>query len=268
MRCYTFCTLNFIHSSPITICGTHKHDTKWPWLVAIYVQKSAGPLFQCRGTLVSERIVVTAASCFRTTNGTSVTADEVMIFLGRYNIMELMESGAKMAKVKELVIHSDYMRTEERNDANIAIAVLQEKIEFTDNIRPICLWEGGNSVSEIVGQWGTVAGWGSDVTSEPLSVKLPIVSEVDCLRSSEIFLDTTSGRTFCAGNRNGRGPCMGDEGSGMMLNVNSKWTLRGIVSFIPTDPITRSCDLSEYVVFTDAGKFVPWMKSFIYSEVY
>ncbi|XP_037051941.1 serine protease gd-like [Bradysia coprophila] len=266
------------------ICGTSKYDSelslgnetsisqKWPWLVPIYVYKAVtGPSFQCGGTLVSARIVVTTASCFLTTNGT-VTANDVLIGLGRHNIINWMESGAQLATVKDLVIHSDFMLIEGSKDADIAIAVLQDRVEFTDNIRPICLWEGDQSLEGVVGQVGTVAGWGGKgvngvnsvmlLTPEPKSIKMPIVSDVDCLRSSESYRYITSQRTFCAGSRDGLGPCKRDEGSGMMLKVNNKWMLRGIVSFVLSDP-NYTCNVNEFVVFTDAAKFVSWIISFL-----
>ncbi|KAG4077814.1 hypothetical protein HA402_013748 [Bradysia odoriphaga] len=142
-----------------------------------------------------------------------------------------------------------------------------EKVEFIENIRPICLWEGDQSLEGIVGQFGTVAGWGGNgvnslLTPEPKSIKMPIVSDVDCLRSSEAYRYITSQRTFCAGSRDGLGPCKRDEGSGMILKVNNKWMLRGIVSYILSDP-NYQCNLNDYVVFTDAAKFVSWIVSFL-----
>jgi hypothetical protein len=38
---------------------------------------------------------------------------------------------------------------------------------------------------------------------------LPIVNEITCLRSNAAFVSITSHRTFCVGDRAGRGPCQG-----------------------------------------------------------
>lgn len=236
----------------------------WPWLVAVYLNKNQGPSFRCGGNLISAKTVVTAASCFRTAERI-YTAQDVILILGRHNIVNLMETGMKASQVEQLVIHSDYMSKDNSFDADIAIAILQERVEFTEYIRPICLWEGSDSLSNILGQFGTVIGWGKDghgniVARTPMRIRSQVVSEADCLRSSDTFRYITSKRTFCAGSRDGRGPCNGDSGDGMAFQINDKWFLRGIVSGILSDPITNSCNLAEYVVYTDAAKFISWIK--------
>lgn len=235
-----------------------------PWLVAVYLNKKQGPLFCCSGSLISAKTVVTAASCFRTAERI-YTAPDVLLILGRHNILNWMETGMKASQVEKLVIHSDYMSKDNSLDADIAIAILQERVEFTEYIRPICLWEGSDSLSNIVGQFGTVIGWGKDgrgniVAPTPIGIRSLVVSEAECLRSSDAFRYITSKRTFCAGNRDGRGPCNGDSGNGMAFKIHDKWFLRGIVSSTLTDQITYSCNLSEYVVYTDVAKFISWIK--------
>lgn len=186
----------------------------WPWLVAVYLNKAVGPSFNCGGNLVSAKTVVTAAHCFRTSERT-YEASEVILFLGRYNILNWMEAGVKAAQVEQIVIHSDYMSKDSSYDADIAVVIMQKAVEFTEFIRPICLWEGSDSLNGVVGQYGTVIGWGRDgtgniVTPEPKKINVPVVSEAECLRSSDTYRYITSQRTFCAGGRDGRGPCNGE----------------------------------------------------------
>ncbi|KAJ8977008.1 hypothetical protein NQ317_018379 [Molorchus minor] len=93
-------------------------------------------------------------------------------------------------------------------------------------------------------QQGTVVGWGKDengdvMTVEPKQTALPIVFE------------------------NGSGPCNGDSGSGFLLKQNGRYVLRGVVSMSISETHARTCDLSNYVVFTDASKFLDWLLSFI-----
>jgi len=59
-------------------------------------------------------------------------------------------------------------------------------------------------------------GWGKNDdgklnTDYPKKVNVPIVSDGTCLRAHEAFVHITSDRTFCAGGRNGEGPCQGDS---------------------------------------------------------
>lgn len=66
-----------------------------------------------------------------------------------------------------------------------------------------------------------------------------------------------------SGSRDGIGPCNGDSGSGFIMRRNGKWTLRGIVSMSVSETQTRGCDLKNFVVFTDASKFIFWLIDFL-----
>lgn len=187
--------------------------------------------------------------------------------LGKYDMTKWIEDGAELMEVAEIIIHEDYKKFRKSFDADLSIILLRRPIEYTEFIRPICLWEGSNRLSQVVDSIGTVVGWGSDgrgqtVTPTPRSINIPIVSEVDCLRSSSTFGEITAARSFCAGRKDGFGPCHGDSGSGLALLRGGQMVLRGIVSAALSGPMS-SCDLSNYVVFTDVSKFVPWIRSFL-----
>lgn len=167
-----------------------------------------------------------------------------------------------------MAVHPDY-RTQGDLYSDIAIAKFAQNIEFSRLIQPVCLWEGSAELRPVVGKTGVLVGWGKDengnlYTPEPKRVSVPIVADDVCLRSNEVFVKITSDRTFCAGWRNGtEGPCTGDSGTGLMLNQNGVWYIRGIVSSSLTDSSTGTCNLNEYVVFSDVAKFVSWIRSTI-----
>jgi secreted trypsin-like serine protease len=49
----------------------------------------------------------------------------------------------------------------------------------------------------------------------------------------------------------------GDSGGGLVLEINSNWTLLGIVS---AGLIKHEvCDLTDYVLYTDVSKFYDWI---------
>ncbi|KAJ6633491.1 Serine protease gd [Pseudolycoriella hygida] len=239
----------------------------WPWLVAIYINRPVGgPVFQCSGNLITARTVVTAASCFRSSKGTTNINDVALLF-GRFNIFDSTETGDKLARVQQLIIHSDYLSNDLTYDANIALAITRKRVQFTDFIRPICLWEESDSFSNVEGQLGTVVGWGRDsygsiLTATPKRINSRIVSNAECLRSSETFRYITSDRTFCAGGGPGeRATCNSDSGGGMALKINNRWFLRGIVSAAIADSSNSICNQGSYIVYTDVAKFVSWIRT-------
>nr|XP_014288047.1 serine protease gd isoform X2 [Halyomorpha halys] len=191
--------------------GTGNHS--WPWLVAIFVKDESGIRFQCAGSLITNRHLVTAAHCMKNHKNNDWDRDNFVIYFGNHDVEDLKSS-----------------RTQIRQ----------------------------------------VVGWGLDRTKrktkkKPEVFQLPIVDQAECLRSRKEFLYITSERTICAGLRNGTGPCSGDSGSGLLIlshkRNSSIWYLRGIISLSLLDQNKETCNLNEYIVFTDVARFTHWLKN-------
>ena len=114
-----------------------------------------------------------------------------------------------MSGVSKFVVHPSYNAFVESFDADIAIAVLHRTIQFSNFIKPICLWTQTSNYYDIISKQGVVAGWGKTETSvsasdKPYFAELPVVDESTCLRSNPVFSQITSRRSFCVGNRDGK----------------------------------------------------------------
>lgn len=251
--------------APLIAGGQEIQRGTWPWLVAIFTKKNNGLTFICSGMVVAQRIVLTAAFCFRNSINSELTTppSQILVILGKYDMSDWMENGSKIMAINAIHIHPDYLNANGSFDADIAVVVLSDYVEYNEFIQPICLQ---NEMYEVPGEMGIVAGWGSNamgksLTETPNIISLPIVSETDCRESNIKFDRILSNRTFCAGDQNGSGPCHGDSGAGLIVQRNNRLMLKGLVSAALAGPL-RSCDLSNYVIFTDVTKFVPWIQSF------
>lgn len=181
-----------------------------------FFYRPTGLSFNCGGSLVSARAVLSAAHCINTATK-NYQASEVLLWLGRYSLTDWSETGAVSSNVQQIYIHPDYKRQRESYDADISILVMQRPVEFTQYVRPICLWQPTNGIQDVEGHRGTVVGWGKDgsdriVSTIPRKVDLPIVNSLTCVQTSESLSKVISQRTFCAGTLNGDGPCHGDSG--------------------------------------------------------
>lgn len=91
-------------------------------------------------------------------------------------------------EVIKYTIHPDYqLRRDDESaggaDSDLAVLTLNKRVEYTDMIRPICLWSGPIKLDYVVGETGVVVGWGRDENGksfleEPRHVSSPIVSQV------------------------------------------------------------------------------------------
>ncbi|XP_061393648.1 serine protease gd [Musca vetustissima] len=275
----------------------------WPWLAAVYVNNLTSLAYQCGGTLISTRIVVSAAHCFQLFKK-RYTANEVLVFLGRHNLKNWNEEGSVAAPVDDIFIHPDYNQHLSSYDADIAVVVLKNEVRYNTFIRPACMWTGSTSIEFIEGEPGIVVGWGlgsfnttkqmSTTSTVPKIISTPVVSNEVCFAANPKYKSLTSNRTFCAGimydqmlytkslaskplvfnKQLHQGPCTGDSGAGLMIFRNNRWVLRGTVSgSLPmfemqtkrtqSRAATRSCSINQYVVYTDVAKFLDWIFAFV-----
>ncbi|XP_033218422.1 serine protease gd-like [Belonocnema kinseyi] len=251
------------NSNPLVTRGKKTYPGEWPWLVAIFFAE-VDLEYQCVGNLVSRKHIITVAHCLKRYE-ISVPPNVILVSLGKYLLEDWDKTGILNREVSEIRMHPDF-RDSMSADADLSILVLNKPVDYNFDIKPICLWKGPSELEKIVGEMGYVVGWGRAdreriSEGEPRMTIAPIVSQEDCLRSNAAFIEMTSKRTFCAGNRNGTDPCNGDSGSGFVI-FNSKtgrYHLRGIVSLSLLDKKTMSCDLNEYIVYVDLAKHHDWI---------
>ncbi|KAL4703504.1 hypothetical protein ACJJTC_018088 [Scirpophaga incertulas] len=254
---------------PLVQNGQHFERGEWPWLVAVYKRTAGGLSFKCGGTLVSDKHIVTAAHCMRL-RGSFTSMQDIVIKLGVYNLEDWSDDQTITRTLQSATIHESYNVSSLAND--ILVFTMDKSVQFSTNIRPACLWSGNPDLNRIVGAAGVVAGWGNSELGpagkgEPRMVRLPIVSTSTCRASKPDFHKLTSDTTLCAGDRNGAGPCLGDSGGGLYVLDGGRWRLRGIVSLsLQPESGEKTCDLEQYIIFTDAAKYLTWIRSIIQSS--
>ncbi|XP_057326530.1 serine protease gd-like [Microplitis mediator] len=255
---------------------------QWPWLAAIFITREIFE-FQCTGTLISDRHILTAAHCLYHFN-LKLTSNLFIVSLGRYRISNWDESLAVNYQVDQIHVHPDYERG--KLNADIAVFKLSDTVRYNWLIRPLCLWpETDARVDGIINQLGYVAGWGDrspsqgnyegdddyddgdpdvGMENEHQVAKfhvVPIVSPRKCYQSLQLRNFITND-AFCAGTRNGRsGPCNGDSGTALAIynSLNGRYYLRGVASLSIMDRSTLGCDYTEYVIYVDVAKYHVWI---------
>ncbi|XP_018570644.1 proclotting enzyme-like isoform X2 [Anoplophora glabripennis] len=230
------------------IVGGHNADVnEWPWIAALF---NGGRQF-CGGSLIDNIHILSAAHCVAHMSSWDVA--RLTVKLGDHNIRTNSEINHVEKRVKRVVRHRGFDSRTLYND--IAILTLDSPVDFTQQIRPVCLPNGGNDHS---GKTATVIGWGSLRESGPQpailqEVNIPIWSNRDCkLKYGPAAPGGIVEHMLCAGQAN-RDSCSGDSGGPLMVN-NGKWTQVGIVSW------GIGCGKGQYPgVYTRVEKFLPWI---------
>ncbi|XP_049298151.1 uncharacterized protein LOC125771510 isoform X3 [Anopheles funestus] len=240
----------------------------WPWHATIFQRKNGEEDYSCGGTIIDEDTILTSAHCVVVSNK-AIPANQISVHVGR---MQLKESNqyTQVHNVREIIPHPGFKSRRFVHD--IALIKLATNITMTKFVQPVCLWTMDNEQELIVGKNGTVLGFGlteQDVVAEHLKQALVgVVDTLTCIENDRAAFGTQlTQEMFCAGGAEGVSACNGDSGGGLFLEIDGKWFVRGIVSFIPTHRKTGLCDTSKYTVFTDVAKYMEWIEQYINRNV-
>lgn len=140
----------------LLVGGKKTGRTDFPWLVAQFHRTRH---FICGGSLVSSRIIISAAHCYYEKGMSEmISAYDTTYYVGKYDISKLSEDGFESSDVERFTVHPRWNPSDSRYDSDIGIAVLTKTIQFSNSIRPICIWTGSQGSTDMIGKRGLVAG--------------------------------------------------------------------------------------------------------------
>nr|QDC23055.1 venom serine protease 2 isoform S1 [Cupiennius salei]QDC23056.1 venom serine protease 2 isoform S2 [Cupiennius salei]QDC23057.1 venom serine protease 2 isoform S3 [Cupiennius salei] len=199
----------------------------------------------CGGTLITDRHVITAAHCLK-----ERFPEDIAVDVGDYSLKE--KRGKQILNSRNLTRFPEYIKTSFHTD--IAIVELEHPVQFRSGLMTARLpppdldLKPGTTVS--VYGWGRLSYYGDhpDVLN---SVDLPVVDSKQCQPK---FVSRIEPAMICAGGQKGKDACIGDSGSGLVVRLDNKFVLCGVVSF------GRRCALPDVPgVYTRVSSFVDWI---------
>lgn len=204
--------VNLRNTTSLVVKGKLAMLGQFPWLAAYYHNDESYSGFICGGSLVSHKIVITAAHCINDKSDPSFIRkpEQAIIHIGRYNLQSENEVGYLTSGATKFIIHPDWNPRKDTYDGDIAAIILFRTIrQFKSLVQPICLWDSTDDYHDIIRHIGIVAGFGKTQTTVsgsnvPFWSELPVVDDRTCFDSNNAFFKLTSRRTFCGGNQDGR----------------------------------------------------------------
>ncbi|XP_070135534.1 trypsin beta-like [Drosophila bipectinata] len=243
------------------IDGYKASEAQFPYQVYFDVldftnlEKSSYWSYGCGGTLVSKRIILTAAHCLD-----SPKISAVRIYFGALSSNEtLFEPGKKrlIVKRKDIIIHEDWEPHALYND--IALIKLPIDVNFNEYIQPAKL---PSPTVTYIGSEATTSGWEGSLSAEEKEpvpylkyFNVSIISIDQCYKAMFRHSYKIYPSSYICIRQSNNSPCHGDSGGPLIVHNDTDSVLVGIVSFA-----AGGCTENYPTVYTRVSSYLDWIR--------
>ncbi|KAF3423540.1 hypothetical protein E2986_00044 [Frieseomelitta varia] len=253
-----------IKTRKLIVGGTDADPKEFPQMAAIGYDSRDGVVWQCGGTLISERFVLSAAHCA----SSIVWGKANWVRLGDLNLKRTDDDARPQdLQIVQRIRHPKYSIRYSYHD--IALFKLEKDVKFNAYIRPSCLPYSSPDV-DTDGK-ATATGWGADEylgdpTNNLLKVTINLVSHSTCNRSygydNKLPRGIVDEWQICAG-ENGKDTCQGDSGGPLSIfnpDYYCMYNLIGVTSF------GIVCGGNVPGVYTRVYNYISWIESIVWPD--
>ncbi|KAJ8964569.1 hypothetical protein NQ314_004873 [Rhamnusium bicolor] len=232
-------------SVPLIFGGTVTEVLEYPWITAVYRKKCDEYENICGGSIISQRVVLTAAHCVTNDNGDVLPEENYLIY--------------------RIVVHPSYKGNSRRYLADIAILVTKRSFILNKRVQPVCI-NDVNMINLHAGSLGEISGWGIKEDGSPSdelrTLKIPYKYETTC--AQELPPDWANKYNsidkICAGFFNKSiSICKGDSGNGLFFRNpdDNRYYVHGIVSLGVSHK--GECDIQQNSLYTKVAFYYEYL---------
>ncbi|XP_063800559.1 ovochymase-2-like isoform X2 [Pseudophryne corroboree] len=225
----------------------------WPWQVSI----NCGGTHVCSGAIISERFVLTSASCVTERN----EIHDVCFVIAGLHDLERSENSQKRL-VKQVIVHPEFSPL--LMDFDIALIQLEEGYRFSPYIQPICLPEAHSMVEPST--LCVVSGWDlkrdEEKSKKLQQLEVAVLPDDIC---NDYYPNFITERMFCAGTATSKSSvtCPGQPGAPLVCLSDDPgiYFIFGIVSW------GVGCkENPKPGVYTNVSVFVEWIDEIVLAD--
>ncbi|XP_053955720.1 modular serine protease-like [Anastrepha ludens] len=247
--------------------GRMVNVTQAPWHVGVYSKLNQRDFKRtCGGSIVSTRIVVSAAHCvWDEANSATYPAGLFKVAAAQLASRYITTEGSD---VSYIYVPSSYTGADGNYQDDLAILKVVNIFKFTETVKPIC-FEPKNRAAAVVenDELGFIVGWGPTTSSNNVDVfqkidvsSISYQSCLDRLTINDTPYDLPTDK-FCVRRVARTGDiCRGDSGGGFVKNIRGRYYLVGVVSHAPLRHIDCGRDglvaLTNVQFYTQISKYI------------
>uniref|UniRef100_A0A8D8FEU3 Serine protease snake n=2 Tax=Culex pipiens TaxID=7175 RepID=A0A8D8FEU3_CULPI len=246
----------------LIVGGNVTKPGEFPHMAAIGWRRGRQVSFDCGGSLISNRYVLTAAHCFVEVDGTFPS----FVRLGDQNLVRT-DDGAKPRDVEidDFIRHPDFKRNQGLYN-DIALVRLVETVPFDNFIRPACLYDR----QEVAAEQAIATGFGltedhGDKSDELLKVSLNVYDNQVCSKGYANSRQLKKGiqrSQLCVGSVvGGQDTCQGDSGGPLQITKQENhcvFYVIGVTSF------GQTCGSTVPAIYTRVAAYLDWIEPIVW----